>query len=416
MQSINYLSLIFLAVLLGSSTLPAQENELCFECHNDPESLGSTGDSLYVDSERYSLSIHGRMEMECVDCHQDLAGFEDWPHPERLERVDCGLCHDGEMLDWEASVHGLAAREKNDLDAASCSDCHDTHYMLPGGEPASRIYPVNLPHTCLSCHGDKKLESKHKGMGQADKAVSYLNSVHGLALEKHGLSATCSSCHGSHKISPLTEFDLQIPKMCGSCHASIFNNYLQGVHGSAYQQGNHDVPICTDCHGEHRILGPDDPESRANPKQLGAVCTRCHDDMALSRKYGLPLGRLDSYLSSYHGVALELGDLRVANCASCHGFHDIRSSADSLSSIHPGNLAMTCGECHPNAGENFTRGKIHVQDELEDNIGAWLVKKAYLIFIIGLIGGFIAFITVDLFAHRRRKRAGREKESGEKNQ
>ncbi|MFC1614531.1 hypothetical protein ACFL5K_04475 [Gemmatimonadota bacterium] len=402
---------IFLCLfgVFGCAWLAAQENELCFECHSDQELLGDDGDSLYVESERYALSIHGQMEMECVACHQDLAGFEDWPHLEQLEKVDCSTCHDEQTSDWEASVHGLPAREKGDIDAATCKDCHGSHYILPGGELASMVYPTNLPHTCLSCHGDKKLESKHKGMGQADKAVSYLNSVHGLALEKHGLSATCSSCHGSHKISSLTEFDLQIPKICGTCHGSIFNNYLQGVHGFAYQQGNHDVPICTDCHGEHSILGHDDPESKVNPKHVGAVCTRCHDDMALSRKYGLPSGRQTSYLSSFHGVALDLGDPRVANCASCHGFHGIRSSADSLSSIHPGNLAKTCGECHPNAGENFARGKIHVQDELEDNIGAWLVKKAYLIFIIGLMSGFIAFIAVDLFGHRRRKRAGRKK-------
>ena len=42
------------------------------------------------------------------------------------------------------------------------------------------------------------------------------------------------------------------------------------------------------------------------------------------------------------------------------------------------------------------------RDSPEDNIGAWLVKRIYVIFIAGLIGGFIAYITVDLVAHRRR--------------
>ena len=408
-------SLISLLIFLGGgAALLAQENELCFECHNDPEALGSTGDSLYVDSERYTTSIHGRMEMECTGCHQDLADFEDWPHPERLEKVDCGMCHDDRVDDWESSVHGLPAQDKNDLDAASCADCHGSHYILPGDEPASMIYPSNLPYTCLSCHGDSKLEGKHEGMGRADKVVNYFRSVHGQALEKSGLiiSATCSSCHGSHSIRPLTEFDLDIPRICGNCHAPIYNDYLQGVHGAAYLEANPDVPICTDCHGEHNILGPDDPKSEVSPKQLSAVCSRCHEDKSLSRKYGLPLGRLDSYLNSYHGVAIELGDLRVANCASCHDFHDIRPSSDPRSSIHPDNLAKTCGECHPNAGGNFALGKIHIQDEREDNLGAWLVKKAYLVFIFGLVGGFIAFITVDLFAHRRRKIA-RLEESGE---
>ncbi|MBN2288759.1 MAG: cytochrome c3 family protein [Candidatus Glassbacteria bacterium] len=404
--------LVSMLIPLCSAVLTAQENGLCFECHNDPGLTSGTGDSLYVDSERYAASVHGRMELECIDCHQDLAGFEDWPHPRRLERVDCGVCHDEPMSEWETGVHGLPARQRNDLDAAGCEDCHGSHYILPADDPASRVYPSNLPHTCLSCHGDTRLEGKHEGMGQAEKAVSYLNSAHGQALEKRGLivSATCSSCHGSHKISPLTEFDLQIPKICGNCHGPIYHDYLQGVHGSEYLQGNADVPICTDCHGEHNILGPDNPESRVNPRQVGAVCSRCHEDKSLSSKYGLPLGRLDSYLESYHGVALELGDLRVANCASCHGFHDIRPSSDPESSIYPDNLAGTCGNCHPNAGENFAVGKIHVQDERKDNLGAWLVKKAYVLFISGLIGGFVAFIIVDLIAHRRRSRRARKEE------
>ena len=409
------MSLLCIFWALSSGRLAAQENEICFECHNDPEMVSETGDTLCVDSEKFSASIHGQMELECVACHQDLADFEDWPHNESLESVDCGICHDEPLSDWEASVHGLPAREKNDLDAASCADCHGSHYILPGDESASRVYPSNLPRTCLSCHGDSELEGKHKEMGRAEKVVSYLNSAHGRALEKSGLiiSATCSSCHGSHSISPLNEFDLQIPKICGRCHAGIYNDYLQGVHGEHYLEGNPDVPICTDCHGEHNILGPDDPKSKVSPKQVSAACSRCHEDMTLSRRYGLPSGRLDSYLYSYHGVAQELGDLRVANCASCHGFHDIRSSSDPESSIHPDKLTKTCGECHPNAGENFTLGKIHVQDERQDNLGAWLVKQSYLVLIIGLIGGFVAFIMVDLFGYYRRRRAEAGQESAE---
>jgi len=399
----------------GGGRLAAQEDQMCLECHGDPGLVSETGDTLYVDGDRFSASVHGRMEIECAGCHQDLAGFEDWPHPEKLEKVDCSICHDDQLGDWEASVHGLPALEKNDLDAASCADCHGSHYVLPGEDPDSRVYPANLPHTCLSCHGDSKMESKHEGMGHTEKAISYLNSVHGQALEKRGLiiSATCSSCHGSHSISSLTEFDLQIPKICGTCHATLYNDYLQGVHGEHYLEGNHDVPICTDCHGEHNILGPDDPQSEVNPKQVSAACSRCHEDMSLSRKYGLPIGRLDSYLNSYHGVALSLGDLRVANCASCHGFHDIRPSSDPKSSIYPEKLAKTCGECHLNARENFALGKIHVQNEREDNIGAWLVKQAYIVLIIGLMGGFVAFIAVDLYGHYRRRRVETGQDSEE---
>jgi predicted CXXCH cytochrome family protein len=416
MSNLKLSTLLFLAFFnaLGNGRLGAQENEICFECHNDPELTGSAGDTLYVDSEKWTASIHNRIELECVSCHMDLAGFEDWPHPERLEKVDCSVCHDTAFELWEQGIHGLSAQAKGDLDAASCADCHGSHYIIAVKETSSRVYPSNLPHTCLNCHGDPGLADKHEGMGRAGVAQMYLESVHGKALEKSGLviTATCSSCHGSHKISSLEEFYAQIPKICGNCHAGIYEDYIQGVHGEAFVQGNKDVPICTDCHGEHNIRGSGDPESKINPRAVAETCSHCHEDMTLSRKYGLPIGRLESYRNTYHGTALNLGDISVAHCGSCHGYHNVRASSDPKSSIHPANLTQTCGKCHPNAGENFAAGKIHIQDSPEENIGAWLIKRAYLIFISGLIGGFIAYICVDLAAHHRRNRSlGKKGES-----
>ena len=398
---------LFLFSLLSVAGLAAQENELCFECHNDPELVGSRGDTLYVDSEKFSASIHNRNGVECVGCHQDLAGYEDWPHSETLEKVDCSGCHSEAFEQWQQGVHGLPARKKGDLDAASCADCHGSHYIMAVREIGSQVYPFALPYTCLNCHGDSSMEQKHKGMGQAKKAKLYLNSVHAQALEKNGLivSAICSSCHGSHKILPLSEFYTRIPEICGGCHTEIYRDYLEGVHGKGYLQANPDVPICTDCHGEHDIKSPGDPESSVNPRQVSRLCSRCHEDTTLSRKYGLPLGRLASYRSSFHGIALNLGDVSVANCASCHDYHNVRPSSDPESTIHPDNLVKTCGKCHPNARENFARGKIHLLGKPEENIGAWLVKKAYLVLITALIGGFIAYIFLDLAAHHRRRQS-----------
>jgi hypothetical protein len=402
-------SSLILAVVwaLGASGAAAQSDDICFECHNDPGMTGSAGDTIYVDSEKYTSSVHAEMGMECVNCHADLAGFEDWPHAERLEKVECSVCHDEPFEMWDAGIHGEPAREKGDLDAASCADCHGKHYIRPVADALSRVYPSNLPETCLNCHGDPKMTGKHEGMGSSEIARMYLESVHGKALENSGLviSATCSSCHGSHKIQKLSEMLPTIPETCGKCHAPIYQDYVQGVHGEDYLNGNRDVPVCTDCHGEHNIRSPEDPSSTVSPQQVSASCSRCHEDMSLTTKYGLPTDRLDSFNNTYHGIALNLGDVRVANCASCHGFHNIRPSSDPRSMTNPENLHNTCGTCHPNARENFAEGKIHIQDSPEDNIGAWLVKRIYVIFIAGLIGGFIAYITVDLVAHRRRKKS-----------
>jgi len=410
MRIINTAFTAIVISILFAGRLPAQTDDVCMECHNDPALVGSAGDTLYVDSERYSKSIHAGAGLECVGCHADLAGNQEWPHAERLARVDCSVCHDEPFEQWKAGVHGLPAQEKGDLDAASCASCHGKHYIQPVANIESQVYPTKLPFTCLTCHGDPKLAGKHEGMGRSEIARTYLESVHGQALEKSGLviSATCSSCHGSHRVLTLKELYPQIPKVCGKCHAGIYQDYLQGVHGTAFQNGNRDVPICTDCHGEHNIRSPQDPTSTVSPQKVMAVCSRCHDNVAITTKYGLPTNRLDSYLNTFHGVAIGLGNMKVANCASCHGFHSIRPSSDPKSMIYPANLARTCGQCHPNAGANFAEGKIHVQDRPEDNIGAWLVKRFYVIFIAGLIGGFIAYICVDLVAHRRRRRTSAE--------
>jgi hypothetical protein len=397
----------FLPILLFClpGVLAAQGNEVCFGCHGETGLTGTRGDTVHVDSVRFAASVHAGAGLECTSCHQDLAGNQEWPHPEKLKKVDCGQCHDTELGRWGKSVHGLAAEQKGDLDAAGCADCHGSHYIVPISDPRSPVYPRNLPYTCLRCHGSPSLENAHEGLGHAVKARLYLESVHGRALSESGLiiSATCVSCHGGHDIQPLQAFYRRIPKICGNCHAGIYQDYTQGVHGSQYLAGNPDVPLCTDCHGEHNIRAPEEPESMVNPRQVAAVCSRCHEDMALSRKYGLPVGRLSTYLSSYHGVAMELGDLRVANCASCHGYHNIRPSADPGSSVNPANLAKTCGKCHPNAGENFAGGKIHVASGPRGNLMAWLLKRAYIVLIVGLIGGFVSYIIVDLAARRRRR-------------
>ncbi|MGW8283502.1 MAG: hypothetical protein ACWGON_09410, partial [Gemmatimonadota bacterium] len=77
------------------------------------------------------------------------------------------------------------------------------------------------------------------------------------------------------------------------------------------------------------------------------------------RKYGIPAGRLRSYIDSYHGLKSKAGDVHVANCASCHGAHRILPHTDPTSSIYPDNLKETCGECHPGISTELASVPIH---------------------------------------------------------
>lgn len=92
----------------------------------------------------------------------------------------------------------------------------------------------------------------------------------------------------------------------------------------------------------------------------------------------------------------------MANCASCHGVHNIRASADPKSTIHPSNLAKTCGQCHVGAGERFALGRIHlVQGQSEPAALRW-VRYIYLL-IIPLTIGFMFLHNFGDWLHKLRR-------------
>ena len=64
-----------------------------------------------------------------------------------------------------------------------------------------------------------------------------------------------------------------------------------------------------------------------------------------------------SYRDSFHGLSYRGGDTYSANCASCHGVHDIRPSSDPKSMIYKDNLQKTCGNCHPGASKTLRKGR-----------------------------------------------------------
>jgi cytochrome b subunit of formate dehydrogenase len=76
----------------------------------------------------------------------------------------------------------------------------------------------------------------------------------------------------------------------------------------------------------------------------------------------------------------------VANCASCHGVHNILSSSDPKSSIYPKNLPATCGKCHPGAGSRFAISQVHVVEGISEPPELRWVRQFYLLVIPVTIG------------------------------
>jgi predicted CXXCH cytochrome family protein len=179
----------------------------------------------------------------------------------------------------------------------------------------------------------------------------------------------------------------------------IRHDYLEGVHGKDYVKGIKDVPVCTDCHSEHDILSPQDLRSKVYATKIAELCVRCHDNLALSRQYGFLTSRMKTYSETFHGAASKFGETRVANCASCHGFHDIRPSSDPQSSINPAKLPQTCGKCHPGASRRFAEGQIHVipgEITAAKYKSSHIIKNVYIVVIAVIISIMVIFIAADL--------------------
>jgi len=272
--------------------------------------------------------------------------------------AECTSCHDqGQKL--KKSAH-------KDL---TCDTCHDSHEKYP--------HPANIPKPqCVTCH--------------ADQAGDYDKGVHGLARKAGNDSAPdCALCHGSaHEMqSPKSQaFRMAVPDTCGMCHGEVVEQYRASVHGKALANGVTQAPLCTDCHGEHKIIKHTSQASPVNAAHIRDTCASCHDNVRLTQKFGLPSDRLVSFDSSFHGLASREGSQTVANCASCHGVHNILPSSDPKSTINPRNLPKTCGQCHSGAGTRFAISQVHVTEgKAEPAMLRW-VREFYLLLIPVTIG------------------------------
>ena len=242
-----------------------------------------------------------------------------------------------------------------------------------------------------------------KGSGISNQVfLSYRESVHAKAMARGNTSAAvCTDCHSAHEILPASNAQssiakVNIPKTCGKCHSAEANEFMQSVHGQAVARGVSRAPVCTDCHGIHNITQPfDGDKNLASVAVATESCAKCHEGVTLTQEFGVAGGRVASYKDSYHGLASRLGSKVVANCASCHGVHNILPSSDPRSMINASNLQQTCGQCHIGANANFTKGRIHLTSELISNVathdagtrGTKIVRWIYLPLIVLTIGG-----------------------------
>ncbi|HXM39926.1 MAG TPA: cytochrome b/b6 domain-containing protein [Bryobacteraceae bacterium] len=271
----------------------------------------------------------------------------------------CTACHDDQGAKLEKSAHA----------AVACASCHLKHDEYP--------HPANVPKpVCSQCHQSQ----------QAD----YDRGVHGQATRSgNGAAPDCGVCHGAahEMLRPKSaQFRSKVPETCGMCHSEVADQFRTSVHGQALAKGITQAPICTDCHGEHSILAPSDKASTVYAGNIRDTCGSCHGNVQLSRRFGLPADRVVSFDASFHGLAAKEGNETVANCASCHGVHNILPSADPRSKVNPKNLAATCGKCHQGAGKRFAISQVHVAEGRKEAPAMRWVRQFYLLTIPLTIG------------------------------
>ena len=63
----------------------------------------------------------------------------------------------------------------------------------------------------------------------------------------------------------------------------------------------------------------------------------------------LPVDQVAKYRTSVHGNLNAKGDPNAAECASCHGSHEIQPVKDSRSLVYATNIPSVCANCHSDA-------------------------------------------------------------------
>ncbi|HJV28574.1 MAG TPA: cytochrome b/b6 domain-containing protein [Aromatoleum sp.] len=170
----------------------------------------------------YRNSFHARPDTDhpdrpkasCDQCHdthtfnvpaKGTAQYAEW---RKTTPALCGeSCHEDQLEDYSASIHGVAVLEKGKTDAAVCVDCHTTHEIENTSKDPTKLL---ITSNCGSCH-----EAQYK---------SYHATYHGQVQSLgYAHTAKCFDCHGSHGIVKIDDPKSKVSEAnrletCKKCH------------------------------------------------------------------------------------------------------------------------------------------------------------------------------------------------------
>jgi predicted CXXCH cytochrome family protein len=369
----------------------------CGLCHAELELLRQHAPNLAearrLVTRRADIDASAHQGMACAECH---TGFGRYPHTAGPTAVTatCQSCHEEQTDPWTAGVHGVLGDDREP--AAGCSACHGVHTVASAQDlVADHEEGQALSVQCVSCHEARALP----------------------AMDPHADSTRCADCHAPHRTRAVDDPESWVApalqgETCGACHEENAEAWRVDVHGAAVlghplprpgedhaddpatsheddpaagedRGGGHakqpvdagaEPATCTACHGGHGVHPVEEDRLAGNSS---AICEGCHSDYA------------GSYLDSYHGQATSLGSRAAADCAACHGSHEIYPSRDHRSWVGDERLLETCQTCHPRANASFAAFAPHVDHHDRENYP--YVYWSYRLMTGLLIGVFAVF-------------------------
>ena len=239
------------------------EAAMCWNCHG-------SHNILKVNDPRSSV-YPKNLANTCAKCHDD---------PQLVKKFGFGVKNPGYL--FANSVHGKLVAEGRS-DAPTCVVCHGVHDIKNRIQPGSKISSFSVPSTCGQCH--KQIEFEY------EKSIHWIRAKQGIRE-----APVCNDCHNEHNIQAISTSDKKLEtkklqqKTCMICHEDSrlterfgvsggkAKQYEDSYHGLAVMRGDKNAAMCIDCHGVHKILPPDHPESSVNPANVTQTCKKCHEN------------------------------------------------------------------------------------------------------------------------------------------
>jgi hypothetical protein len=234
-----------------------EDDDLCGSCHNnsdEPEGISIAPREILFNHQR-----HTSMGVDCVYCHDRVAGSQKTESGRLPPMKLCFGCHDGLKVNNECELcHG---------DNIMLTDIHPRDWRSTHGDEAL----VDKDY-CMQCHRhERDCQNCHQGDNLTGN-IHQLNYMFNHGLEAGSEIVDCTTCHDNRNF-------------CVACHEG--ENRIPLLHSSPGWLANHgqaaknDIENCASCH-ETDIVTCALAGCHADFDGIRGTDTRIHGD-ALSR-------------------------------------------------------------------------------------------------------------------------------------